>query len=80
MLSEAGLQEEEAANPQLSFRLAREVPDLALRQLLLTTRSEPERLRHLAGFFPGFLHRQRRIEHVRSLAPRNGHGRKSESQ
>ena len=40
-------------NPRLSFRLAQDVPDLALRQLLLSTRSEAERLRHLAGFFPG---------------------------
>ena len=80
LLSEAGLPEEESVNPQLSFRLAREVPDLALRQLLLTTRSEAERLRHLAGFFPGYVQKQRRVERVRNLAPRNGHGRKTESE
>ena len=55
LLSEAALTEAESANPQLSFRLAREVPDLALRQLLLTTRSEAERLRHLASFFPDII-------------------------
>jgi Lon protease-like protein len=80
LLSEAGLPEEESSNPQLSFRLAQGVPDLALRQLLLTTRSEAERLRHLAGFFPGYLQKQRRVERVRSLAPRNGHGRSPESE
>jgi Lon protease-like protein len=79
LLSEAGLPEEESANPRLSFRLAQGVPDLALRQLLLSTRSETERLRHLAGFFPGYLQKQRRIQRVRSLAPRNGHGRSPES-
>jgi Lon protease-like protein len=80
LLSEAGLPEEESSNPQLSFRLAQGVPDLALRQLLLTTRSEADRLRHLAGFFPGYLQKQRRVERVRNLAPRNGHGRSPESE
>ena len=75
LLSEAVLPETESANPQLSFRLAQSLPDLALRQLLLSTRSEAERLRHLAGFFPGYLQKQRRIQRVRDLAPRNGHGR-----
>jgi Lon protease-like protein len=78
LLSEAGLAEAESANPRLSFRLAQDVPDLALRQLLLSTRSEAERLRHLAGFFPGYLQKQRQIQRVRNLAPRNGHGRTSD--
>jgi Lon protease-like protein len=80
LLSEAGLPEEESSNPRLSFRLAQAVPDLALLQLLLSTRSETERLRHLAGFFPGYLQKQRRIQRVRSLAPKNGHGRSPESE
>lgn len=75
LLSESVLPQEEAANPQLSFRLAQSIPDLALRQLILATRSEAERLRHLAGFFPGYLQKQRRVQRVRNLAPRNGHGR-----
>ncbi len=74
LLSEAGLPAGETTNPQLSFRLAQDIPDLALRQLLLSTRSEAERLRHLAGFFPGYLQKQRRVQRVRNLAPRNGHG------
>jgi Lon protease-like protein len=67
-----------SANPRLSFRLAEPVPDLGLRQLLLTTRSEAERMRHLAEFFPEYLLRQKRIQHVRAIAPRNGHGRSAE--
>ena len=59
----------------LSFRLAQPVPDLTLRQMLLATRSEAERLRHLAEFFPGLSgQKQRRIQQVKHLAPRNGHG------
>jgi ATP-dependent Lon protease len=62
--------------PQLSFRLARPVQDLSLRQALLSSRSETERLRKLADFLPTFLVRQRRVEHVKQVAPRNGHGGK----
>lgn len=67
-----------SANPRLSFRLAEPVPDLGLRQLLLSTRSEAQRMRHLAEFFPEYLVRQKRIQHVREIAPRNGHGRSAE--
>ncbi len=69
------LDNEEAANPRLSFKLAAPVPDLAFRQILLATRSETERLRQIAEFLPGFLIRQKRIQHVKDVAPRNGHGR-----
>lgn len=78
LASDPGLSAEEAANPQLSFRLAQAIPDLSLRQLILSTRTEAERLRHLAGFFPGFLLKQKRVQRVTDLAPRNGHGRSSE--
>lgn len=61
-------------DPQLSFRLAQPVPDLGFRQTLLATRSEAERLRQLADFLPGYLHRQRRIQHMKEVAPKNGHG------
>ena len=67
-----------AQEKQLSFVLAEPVPDLAFRQVLLTTRSEAERLKQLAEFFPGFLIRQRRVQHVKDVAPRNGHGRAPE--
>jgi Lon protease-like protein len=64
-------------DPQLSFRLARPIQDLELRQALLRARSEAERLRQLAEFLPGFLIRQRRVERVKQVAPRNGHGGKA---
>jgi Lon protease-like protein len=64
-------------DPQLSFRIAQSVPDLTFRQLLLTSRSEAERIKQLAEFLPVFLIRQRRIAHVKDVAPRNGHGRTS---
>jgi len=62
------------ADPQLSFRLAQPVPDLGFRQTLLATRSEAERLRQLADFLPAYLHRQRRIRHMKEVAPKNGDG------
>ncbi len=69
------LENEEAANPRLSFKLAASVPDLTFRQVLLNTRSETERLKQIAEFLPSFLIKQRRIQHVKEVAPRNGHGR-----
>lgn len=60
---------------QLSFRLAQPVADLSFRQVLLNTRSEGDRLRQLADFFPVHNLRQKRIQHVKDVAPRNGHGR-----
>jgi len=69
------LEDSSAVKPQLSFQLAQPVPDLAFRQVLLSTRSEAARLKQLADFFPGFLMRQRRIVHVKEVAPRNGQGR-----
>lgn len=65
-------------DPQLSFRLAQPVPDLGFRQTILATRSEAERLRQLADYFPSYLIRQKRIQRVKDLAPRNGHGRAPE--
>ena len=42
--------------PQLSFQLAQPVADLGFRQSILTSRSEADRIRQLADFFPQ-LHR-----------------------
>ena len=42
----------DAGDPQLSFRLARPVSDLTFRQILLSTRSEAERLKQIAEFLP----------------------------
>jgi Lon protease-like protein len=69
------LQGSDAVSPQLSFRLAQPVADLSFRQVLLATRSEADRIRQLADFLPSFVVRQRRIQHVKEVAPRNGHGR-----
>jgi len=76
LTSDAPLPPSSAFDAQLSFRLARPVQDLNLRQALLTARSEGERLRQLAEFLPAFLVRQRRIEKVKQVAPKNGHGGK----
>jgi Lon protease-like protein len=65
----------EAGDPQLSFRLARPVADLGTRQALLAMRSEAERIKQLASFLPGYLIRERRVLHLKQVAPRNGHGR-----
>jgi Lon protease-like protein len=77
LTAESPLPEAQTDDPQLSFRLARPIQDLGLRQALLSARSEAERLRQLAEFLPAFLIRQRRIERVRQVAPRNGHGGKA---
>jgi len=68
------LDHERAGDPQLSFRLAQPVQDLSFRQILLAMRSESERLKRIADFLPSYMIRQRRIQHVKEIAPRNGHG------
>jgi len=74
------LETEDLKNPQLSFLLAEPVPDLGFRQALLSTRSEAERLRQLADFLPSYVVKQKRIQHVKEIAPRNGHGRPLEEE
>jgi Lon protease-like protein len=71
------LDDTESSDPRLSFRLAQPVPDLAFRQVLLTTRSEADRIRQLAEFFPTHLTHMKRVQHVKDVAPRNGHGGKA---
>jgi Lon protease-like protein len=73
---EGGLREAEMSDPQLSFQLAQLVPDLDFRQVLLATRSEAERMRRLAEFFPNYSARRREIQHVRAVAPTNGHSKR----
>jgi Lon protease-like protein len=69
--------EEEGAGPEtpFSFQVARAVPDLNLRQVLLATRSEAERIQRLAEHLPGVLEKMRTVAHVRAVAPSNGHAR-----
>jgi ATP-dependent Lon protease len=66
--------EPEWQDPQLSFQLAQAIPDVEFRQQLLTSRSESERIRLLADFFPLHIAQQSHIEHIKSVAPTNGHG------
>lgn len=73
--SQGPLPAAEANESQLSFRLARPVTDLDARQILLAMRTEAERIRQLASFLPAYLIRERRVQHVKQVAPRNGHGR-----
>jgi Lon protease-like protein len=65
----------ELSDPQLSFQLAQVVPDVDFRQVLLSTRSESERMKRLAEFLPGYTSKQRQTQQMRDLAPRNGHGK-----
>jgi len=67
--------EPQLTDPQLSFQLAQILPDLNFRQTLLATRSEAERMKRLADFFPTFNIRQRQIAHVKNVAPMNGHAK-----
>jgi Lon protease-like protein len=73
---EAPLADSDLANPQLSFQLAQVVPDLDFRQILLATRSEADRMRRLAEFFPSYTSRRRQVQHVRQVAPTNGHAKR----
>lgn len=74
LASESPLGTAESANPRLSFAMAAGIQDLDLRQALLMARSEADRLKRLVDFFPGYLKRQQRVEHIKLVAPRNGHG------
>jgi len=66
-----------ASDPQLSFRLAQDVPDLGFRQALLGMRNEADRMRRIAEFLPTYLQRHRRIQHTKHVAGSNGHSHKS---
>lgn len=71
----AALPEPDLNDPQLSFQLAQLVPDLELRQSVLGMRSEADRLKFLAQFFPPFLAREKQRAHFRRIVPQNGHGK-----
>lgn len=66
-------QQLEDSTPNLSFHLANRITDLQLRQELLTSRRETERLRKLVAFLPTYADRLQKIERVRDVAPKNGH-------
>jgi Lon protease-like protein len=65
----------DADAPQLSFLLARRIDDLELRQQLLMSRSETQRLRRLVDFIPAYAERVAQSNRMQELAPKNGHGR-----
>ncbi len=61
---------------QVSFQVAQAVPDLDFLSLILRDRSENGRLRQFNEYLAGYLPRQRAIERMKELAPKNGHGSK----
>ncbi|MEO8129435.1 MAG: LON peptidase substrate-binding domain-containing protein [Bryobacteraceae bacterium] len=67
--------EPKLGDPQLSFQLAQLVQDLNFKQLLLSTRSEAERIRQLAGFLPEYASRQKHVSHMKEVGPKNGHSK-----
>jgi Lon protease-like protein len=73
--SDAPLSPADADNPTLSFVLAEPLADLGLRQTILGARSEADRLKHLADYFPKYLARELHVQKVKSSAPQNGHGK-----
>ncbi len=60
---------------QLSFQLAQAVSSVNVRQVLLMSKSEADRIKRLAEYFPASAERERRLEHFRTIIPRNGHAR-----
>ena len=68
--------EPDLGDPQLSFQLARALPDVDFLNTLLQHRSEIGRLERLNRYLVDFIPRQRTIERVRALAPTNGFGGK----
>src|SRR5580700_5409186 len=67
--AEQQMHDPELSDPQLSFQLAQVVPDVDFRQVMLATRSEADRMRRLAEFFPNYTTRRRQIQHARLVAP-----------
>jgi len=59
---------------QVSFQVAQAVPDLEFLSAILRERSETGRLRQFNHYLAQYLPRQRSIEHMKQLAPTNGHG------
>lgn len=62
-------------DPLLSFSVAQKMNDLELKQVVLSMRSENDRIRHLVQQTPIYLGRQKLIEHVKKVAPTNGHSK-----
>ena len=69
------LPEPDLNDPKLSFQLAQPIGELEFRQMLLMMRSEAERLKRLAEYFPVYISKERRTGYIRAIAPRNGHAK-----
>ena len=67
------LPEPDLNDPKLSFQLAQAIQEPEFRQILLMLRSEADRLKRLAEFFPVYLNKERRADFIRQIAPRNGY-------
>ncbi|MCX6590760.1 MAG: LON peptidase substrate-binding domain-containing protein [Acidobacteria bacterium] len=63
------------ASPRLSFDVARHVEDVEIKQVVLTLRSEAERIEHLAKTLPRTVATQVLTDKMRTLAPKNGHSK-----
>lgn len=61
--------------PRMSFELAQQVNDLDVRQVLLATRSEAQRMKQMADFFVAQAVKSRESTRVKELASSNGHAR-----
>jgi len=68
--------EPDLADPQVSFQLAQNLPDLDFLNALLRHRSETLRLKQLSQYLTTYIPRQRTIQHVKQIAPTNGFGGK----
>jgi len=60
-------------DPELSFQLAQHIPDLDLRQVLLRSKSEADRIAMLAEQVPPLMARLSYVARVKQRAPQNGH-------
>ena len=69
------LPEPDLNDPKLSFQLAQAIQEPEFRQIMLMLRSEADRLKRLAEFFPVYLHKEKRAEFIRDIAPRNGYAK-----
>ena len=60
---------------QISFQLGQATDDLVVRQHLLQSKSEEERLVRLADHFPQLLEERREMARLKRVIPTNGHGK-----
>ncbi len=60
---------------QISFQLGQATDDLVVRQHLLQSKSEEERLVRLAEHFPTLLEERRETAKLKRVIPTNGHGK-----